>query len=325
MAAIFEAVHAADFGSFRREWEHAGVNAPSLKEPKNGRTVYEEVVAKFNALIRRAICTDVFLPTDSWKWAELLAGFHTKLKAVIAILHFMRQDRRLTRSHRDGLLILSNLESPFLCFALLNACDASRPADPLCARDAVLEKVILNDSVPADSEPKRQWLLVRFILERIADAIDALGRRSFHPVPATAQHLLAMAFITGSSRAFKYCCQVPAIFSAADLYNWDLTLHALQHADLPEFLCPLAAARVRCSLASGLQPSLDLRYVSDDFVKRVQALFGKDTAAALRLEVSVARGLVPHGIFKNNSEISVPEYLAGRRGREKRLTGSGAF
>jgi len=323
MHALFEAIQAADFAGFRREWDKAGMNAPGLKDETTGHSVYEETVSRFNLLVKKALCSDVFLPRDAWKWAELLSGFQAKLKGVTAILHFLRQERRITRAHRDGLQILVSVDSPFLFFALLNAGETPHPSDPLSARETVLEKILQNDKLSPDSEPKRQWLLLKFIIERIADAVDALGRRCFRPSPATAQHFLAMSFILGSPRFFKYCCQVPGVFSAADLYNWDLTLHALQTAGLPEYLCPLAAARVRCSLASGVAPSVDLRYVTEVFIQRVTDLFGKGTAEALRFEVSVARGIVPHGLPSGVTEVSAEDYLAGQRGREKRLAVNG--
>ena len=319
---LFENISSCDFSNFRASWETAGAAAVA-----EGPRALQASVDSLNRLSEQLLCTDSFLLGN---WEENSRSFQLKLRGAVAILHFLRQDRRLSRKDVGNLEILGNIGTPYFLITLMNGAvrkTGGTPCSLPVLREAILEQTLCSDSIGMQSL-RRNFLLVRFWTDKIGEASDTLGRRHLRPSSHLAQYLLAFSFAIDHFRFFALVSKLPMSFNA-HLFDWPLLLGILLKGEnhvttrlskshvkgaLPEFLSPLLEALVKQQVTDASLTTKRQNY-SENFSELCGKYFGEfarmRTKGRDKKEVIVKE--VKHGNSEGIRSIPAEEFLASLR------------
>jgi hypothetical protein len=314
-----DAIRQSDFAAFRRAWD-----SPHT-EPY---VLLDIAITRFNTLLRRCICSDALLE----KWS--ITGMESKMRGVISIISFLKHQSRAEPPSR---FICEGVDRPFLVMALFNGVCvtgvSSSPCCPLNLRNKNLQNLLSVSSVSPTNPHKRVALLLLFVVDRLAEVVEIVGKKFLAPAQELCEHLMALAFATGHDRGFRYLAAALGKFPV--LYDWEAAIHfvgtdtdgcleALVGMYLKQSLKfpgseVLSSPRMGFALPaiSALRPAGP---ISDESISRCSDMFGKFAVNCLTHKVKnpIEKGLGAAGKEAGRKEIPAAIFLADMRSRVSR-------
>ena len=315
-----ESIRQCDFAAFRRAWDEPH-SEPHL--------LLDLAISRFNSLIKRCLCSDALLE----KWS--INGMENKMRGAISIISFLKHQNR---KECPAVSICDGLDRPFLVLALFNgvcgigSTSTASPTCPLSLRNRILQSLLLANSIPPSNSHKRASLLLLFVVDRIAEVVEILGKKFLVHSQELLEHLMALSFATGHDRAFKYFASSMRKFPV--LYDWDTAIHfmgtdtdgcleslvGLSLKDAMKFPVSTVLSSPKFSTALPALSFLRPSSVSDESLERCSGIFGEFAATCLKHQV---RHPMDHGLDvstrdEGRKEIPAAVFLAEMRGRKSR-------